>query len=355
MGRIIEPLVSNAPLGSARTMDAMPTSRKPASILVLLGILTVAAFIVHLCWGTTSIALADVWGGLFGGDSYDANTVRVLRVPRALSAVIAGALLGIVGSAFQAFFRNPLADPYVVGVSSGAAVGGAFAVVIGFGAGWGGWMEGLGPMALATVGGLLALSLVTGLSVRRGILDPQTLLLVGVVVGSLLSSLLSLILLWGGHDTNVILSWLLGHLTPAYMNKVELMALVLALGAPILILQGKRLNALALGDEAANRLGVDTRNLKPIVLGLGAAMVAVTVGAIGIVGFLGLVAPHIARRLVGVDWRWSLVASALSGSILLSVSDILAQRIVPSSEVPVGIVTAILGAPFLVILVRRGG
>ena len=332
----------------------MPRRPRPPLTLTILAVAAAALFLVHLGWGTTDIPLADVWGGVFGGDSYDANTVRVLRLPRALSAVLAGALLGLVGSAFQAFFRNPLADPYVVGVSSGAAVGGALAIVLGFGAGWSGWLTGIGPMIFATLGGLLALSLVIGLSVRRGVLEPQTLLLVGVVVGSMLSSLLSLILLWGGKDTTVVLSWLLGHLTPAFMNKVHLMAVVLAIGAPILILQGKRLNALALGDETAGRLGVDTRMLKPIVLGLGAAMVAVTVGAIGIIGFLGLVAPHIARRLVGVDWRWSLVASGLIGSGLLCASDILAQRVVPNTEVPVGIVTAIIGAPFLVVLLRRG-
>lgn len=334
---------------------AVPGRPKPILVLSVLLVAALTVFLVHVGWGTTDISLADVWGGVFGGDSYDANTVRVLRLPRALSAVLAGALLGLVGSAFQAFFRNPLADPYVVGVSSGAAVGGALAIVLGFGAGWSGWMSGIGPMVFATIGGLLALSLVIALSVRRGVLEPQTLLLVGVVVGSMLSSVLSLILLWGGKDTNVVLSWLLGHLTPSFMNRVQLMAGVLLVGAPILIMQGKRLNALALGDETAGRLGVDTRKLKPIVLGLGAAMVAVTVGAIGIIGFLGLVAPHIARRLVGVDWRWSLVASGLIGSVLLCASDILAQRIVPNTEVPVGIVTAVIGAPFLVVLLRRGG
>lgn len=320
---------------------------------VLMGLVFVA-LLLHIAYGSTYLSIGEVWGALFSNEpTANSLIVRELRLLRALSAIVAGALLGVVGSAFQAFFRNALADPYVVGVSSGAAVGGALAIVLNVGSAWTGWMSGLGPLFFATVTGLMTLALVMALSVRRGVLDSSTLLLTGVVVSSLLSSLLSLILLWGGKDTNVVLSWLLGHLTPAYWNRLQLMTLVLAVGAPVLILHGKNLNALSLGDEAARRMGVDTKLLKPVVLGLGAAMVAVTVGAIGIIGFLGLVSPHIARRLVGVDWRWSLAASGLVGATLLCVADILAQRIVTNAEVPVGIVTAVLGAPFLIALMRR--
>jgi len=333
----------------------MPSPRrKPILMLVVLVGLVFLALLLHIGLGSTHMSIADVWAALFTSEeTLQSQIIREIRLLRALSAIVAGALLGIVGSAFQAFFRNALADPYVVGVSSGAAVGGALAIVLNIGAAWTGWMAGLGPLFLATVTGLLTLALVMSLSVRRGLLDSSTLLLTGVVVSSLLSSLLSLILLWGGKDTNVVLSWLLGHLTPAYWNRLQLMTLVLAIGAPIMILQGKHLNALSLGDEAARRLGVNTKLLKPVVLGLGAAMVAVTVGAIGIIGFLGLVSPHIARRLVGVDWRWSLAASGLVGAGLLCIADILAQRIVTDAEVPVGIVTAVLGAPFLIALMRR--
>lgn len=329
-------------------------SRNPVLVLVLLAVAAALAFLVHVSWGTVSIPLGEVWGSIFGGEGSNAAIIHSLRLPRALMAVLAGGLLGIVGSAFQALFRNPLADPYVMGVSSGAAVGGAIGVVTGFGAAWAGWAGGIGPLVLATVAGLLSLGLVMSLSTRRGVVEPQTLLLTGVVVGSMLASLLSLILLWGGNDTTVVLGWLLGHLTPAYWNRVYLMAMILIAGGCVMILHGKRLNMLALGDEVASRLGVDTKRLKPVVLVTCATMVAVTVGAVGIIGFLGLVAPHIARRVIGVDWRWSLVASGLVGSTLLSVSDIASQKIVPNAEVPVGIVTAVIGAPFLVVLLRRG-
>lgn len=333
-------------------MPAAASSKRPILVLAILLAAAFFAFLLHIFVGTVDVSLWDVVRALFGAQE---NTVIVwdFRMPRAMLAVLSGALLGIVGSSFQALFRNALADPYIVGVSSGAAVGGATALVTGFGAAWGGWAAGLGPMLASTVGGMLALGMVVSLSVRRGVLEPHTLLLTGVVLGSLLSSLLSLILLWG-QANNQILNWMLGHLTPAYWNRTHLMAIALGIGAPILILQSKRINALTLGEETAMRLGVDTKKLKPLVLGVGAAMVAVTVGAVGIIGFLGLVAPHIARRLVGVDWRWSLIASGLVGSGLMCIADILAQRIVPATEVPVGIVTAVLGAPFLIILLRKG-
>jgi ABC-type Fe3+-siderophore transport system permease subunit len=119
--------------------------------------------------------------------------------------------------------------------------------------------------------------------------------------------------------------------------------------------RSKGLNAFALGEESAQRLGVDTRRLKPVVLVVSSIMVASTVGVVGIIGFLGLVAPHIARRLLGVDWRWSLIGSGLLGGTLLLMADVVAQRAVPGADVPVGIITAILGAPFLLLLMRRSG
>lgn len=310
--------------------------------------------LLHMGIGTISLTPGEIITAIFQrSDDTQSHIVWALRLPRVLACLCAGALLGMTGSAFQALFRNPLADPYVVGVSSGAAVGGALGIVLGVGAGWSGWLSGLGPLAMGTVGGLGALALVVSLSMRRGVLDPSSLLLTGVVIGALLSSVLSLILLWSGHDSNVVLGWLLGHMSPAHWNRVTTMATVLAITAPLLLRYAKQLNVLAIGDDTAQRLGVDPHRHRPIVLLIGSIMVAVTVGSIGIVGFLGLVAPHIARRLLGVDWRYSMVGAALVGAGLLCGADLLAQRIVANAEVPVGIVTAVLGAPFLIALMRR--
>lgn len=261
----------------------------------------------------------------------------------------------MVGAAFQALFRNPLAEPYVVGVSSGAAVGGSLAIAVGLGSAWTGFAEGLGPMLLAFPCGLAALFLVFAISTRRGMVSVHTLLLAGVVTGSLLSAVLSFIMLAAGQDTNRILAWLLGSMTPMFWNRVVILAVATVVGGVVLVIHSKQLNLFAVGEETAQRLGVNVNRLKPVILIVGTAMVATTVGAVGIIGFLGLVAPHLTRRVLGIDWRLSLFGSGLSGAILLSLSDVIAQRLIPSLEIPVGIVTAIVGAPFLLVLMRRRG
>lgn len=272
-----------------------------------------------------------------------------IRLPRALACLLVGGLLGMVGAAFQALFRNPLAEPYIVGVSSGAAAGGALALVLGFGA----WASGLGILVFAFLGGAGSLALVLGLAGRRGRTDVQTLLLSGVVIGAMLASVLSLILFSAGMDANQILRWLLGSATPMHWNRVVVLVAALVGGAALLIPQGKRLNSLAMSEETAQRLGVDTRRLKGTVLIVGTAMTAVAVGTVGVIGFLGLVAPHISRRLLGVDWRWSMAGAGAIGATLLVLADVLAQRLLPGGELPVGVITAILGAPFLLVLMRK--
>jgi iron complex transport system permease protein len=261
-------------------------------------------------------------------------------------------MLALVGSALQAVFRNPLAEPYVVGVSSGASVGGAIALVTGFGAGWTGLARGLGLMIGAFPGGLIALFFVFALARRRGVVNAQTLLLAGVVTGSMLNAVLTFVLTLGGMDTNQILQWLLGSMTPAFWSKDNLLTSVLLIGAGILIGFSKQLNAFALGEDTAQRLGVNVGRLKLVVLVTSTAMVSACVGACGVIGFVGLVAPHVARRTLGVDWRISLIGSGFLASLLL-IADFLAQRTLPGGELQVGIVTAIIGAPFLLVLLRK--
>ena len=321
---------------------------------MLLGLVSLLAFLVHVGLGSTLFispvkVLHELLRGDSGGSDTLNNVVWRVRLPRALGCVLVGGLLGTVGSAFQALFRNPLAEPYIVGVSSGAAVGGALAFVLGFS----GALGGMGIMGAAFVTGLLSLALVFAMASRRGVVQVQTLLLSGVVVGALLSAVLSLILLAAGQDTNQVLRWLLGSTTPMFWNRIAAMSAVMLVGGVVMLLQTKSLNAFAISEETAQRLGVDTSALKSVVLVTGTAMTAAAVGSAGIIGFLGLVAPHIARRLLGVDWRWSLPGSAVLGAGLLLAADVVAQRAIPNTELPVGVVTALLGAPFLLVLLRR--
>lgn len=339
--------MSQAPFGS--------TSRHGLTItLIVLGVLTVLAFLLHVGIGAyfrlSPIQVAhEVLRGDVGGSDAINNVIWRLRLPRAAACVLVGMMLGLVGSAFQSLFRNPLADPYLVGASSGAAVGGAIATV----AGWSALFNGLAVGLAALIGGLATLALVIAIASRRGRQDVTTLLLSGVVVGSMLAALLALVLLSAGQDTNRVLRWLMGSMTPMFAPKLWVLLAALVIGAPILLRDAKALNLLALGEETARRLGVDANRVKWRVLVVGTAMTSIAVGAVGIIGFLGLVSPHIARRLVGVDWRRSLPVSALVGAVLLCLADLAAQRLVPDVELPVGAVTAILGAPALLILIRR--
>jgi iron complex transport system permease protein len=335
-------------------------SRPPRPLwLLVLSALLVLAFLVHVGAGSTAVvlpwqAIAEILSGPSAQPTLANNIVWNIRLPRACEAALVGAILGLVGSAFQAQLRNPLADPYIVGVSSGAAVGGVLAMVLGFG----------GGIAMSFTGfftGLLSLALVYSLARRRGLVDVTTLLLAGVAVGSLLSALTSLILLAAGHDTNRVLRWLLGNLSNAEWRQNALLLGFLIPGAVLLIRQSRRLNAFAIGEDTAARLGVDVPRLRALVLITGTAMTAAAVGSVGIIGFLGLVAPHIARRLLGVDWRVSMPAAGIMGALLLLLADLFAQRGmsaitgIAGMELPVGIVTAIIGAPSLLILLRRTG
>jgi iron complex transport system permease protein len=223
-------------------------------------------------------------------------------------------------------------------------------------------MAGFGRTLFGFIGGVAALAIVLSLARRRGVIQSDRLILSGVLIGSQLSALLSYVILAAGEDTNKVLYWLLGDVSHVEFSDDLVLFVVLVLGTALLVSQSKRLNALAYGEETAQRLGVNVGQLTYVVLGAGAAMTAVTVGSVGMIGFLGLVAPHVARRIIGVDWRWSLPASLLCGAILLCVSDIAAQRALgllfkaeAGLEPPVGIVTALLGAPVLAYLLKKKG
>lgn len=330
------------------------SQRGPRTWIALLTVSALLALILHIGLGGSSLlSPAQVLGELFHGDDGDAASVIVwrLRLPRALACALVGAILASVGAAFQSLFRNPLAEPYVIGVSSGAAVGGTAAILLGLGAAAGG----LATLGLAFVGGMGSLLLVMALARRQGVIHVTTLLVAGVVVGAMLSAVMTLLLLLAGQDTNRVLRWLLGSTTPMFWSRVLVLTVVLAIGLAILIRQARALNAFAVSDFMSERLGVDTVKLKWIVLITGTAMVSAAVGSVGIIGFLGLVAPHVARRIVGIDLRRSMPASAALGAGLLLLADVLAQRIKPGMELPVGAVTAIIGAPTLLALLKRKG
>ena len=310
--------------------------------------LLAACLLLYVSWGSQAISPVQVWSAIAKGPNGEGPhhaIVWSIRLPRACETALVGALLATVGSAFQALFRNPLADPYIVGVSSGAAIGGVAAMLLGLGS--------LAFPGFGFLGGMGALLLVLALSRRRGAFDSRQMLLAGVVCGSMLSALLSLMLLWAGHDTNEVLRWMLGDTSSATWVRVGLLAVILGLGFSALFLQSRALNVLAIGEDAAVRMGVAAARVKGIVLVAGSAMVAVAVGTVGIVGFVGLVAPHIARSWIGADWRRSMPLAALLGALILLLADLAAQRLMYPAELPLGVLTAIVGAPVLLAMLHR--
>lgn len=311
------------------------------------------AALLHL-WVGGSIAISPdvVLRHLFAGPGGEDSTNLIIwqiRLPRLITALAAGGLLGAVGAAFQALFRNPLAEPYIIGVSSGAALGGTLAIL----AGLSGMAAGLALPLFGFVGGMGALGLVLLLARLSGGRRVETLLLAGVVMGSLLSAMVSIVLILAGEDTNAVLRWLLGSVTPAEWSRGGILWGVLAICVPLLWLQSRRLNAMAISEEAAGNSGVEVKKVQAVVLTVGTAGASAAVGTCGVIPFLGLVAPHLVRKLIGDDLRLVLPGSVLAGGGLLVLADLAAQQIKRGAELPVGAVTALLGAPILLWLLSR--
>ncbi len=269
-----------------------------------------------------------------------------LRLPRVLSAMVVGLGLAVAGATFQGLLRNPLADPYVLGTASGAALGAAVAVlipvrflIVEFGL----------VQAFAFVGALLSIWVVYRLS-RTGTLAPLTsLLLTGYAVGSLLAAGLAMTMYLSGSNLRQIFFFLLGGFEGASWPRLAI-ALPLILGASVAILaRARSLNGLLLGEETASNLGVDVRRERAILLGLASLITAAAVAIAGLIGFVGLVVPHVVRLLVGPNARIVLPLSALVGACLMVGADAVARLL---GEIPVGVVTAIIGAPFFLALLR---
>ena len=328
--------------------------QKSSRIVLVVGFcVLILAFLLHIGLGSSNFTTpVEVLRELFRGNlgDNDANTiVWNFRLPRAVQGVLVGAILGVSGASLQTLFRNQLAEPYIIGASSGAAIGAVGVSLTSLAS----VAFGLAIPVAGFVTGLLTLGLVTSLARRRGVIETPTLLLAGVVISTMLSSLLSCILLYSGEDQARVLRTLLGSLSEGFWLPIGLMAIVFFISYVLLYRSSQRLNALSLGEDAAHSLGVNPARIRTLVLVCVTAMTSVTVGSVGIIGFVGLVAPHMARRLVGVDLKATLPLSALAGALLLLFADTIAQRGAQGAGIPVGIVTSVLGAPVLLLLLKR--
>lgn len=316
------------------------------SFLVLL-----IAFVFSLAIGSVFISPAEIWKILRGvGEDKFAFIIWNIRLPRTVLIALTGAALSGSGAAYQGLFRNPLADPFLIGVASGAGLGAVIAMSIQWPYSF------LGLMAIpaaAFISALLTVFIVYLLA-RVGQTVPTTnLILAGVAFSSFATSLTSFLMLRSTSEVRRALGWLLGGASQAGWTAILAMLPYLVIGLGILIFYGYRLNLLQFGDDQAQHMGVNVTRTKTILLIASSLATAAAVAFSGIIGFIGLVVPHIMRLWFGVDYRRLIPLSIIGGASALLLSDIIARIVLAPQEIPVGIITALAGAPFFLWVLRR--
>jgi len=304
------------------------------------------------------LALSVIWSFFIGSVkispseifSHSNSVIIHLRMFRIIMAILAGAGLSVAGIIFQALLRNPLAEPYVLGVSSGSALGAVLALTFGANVLWLGifWV----PMA-AFIGGLGAVFMVYALSITRGRMPIQNVLLTGIIVNAILSSILIfLISISPNERLHGVIWWLLGSVEIYHPRILLSTGITVGVGSFLTMLFMRELNAISMGEEIAHHLGVKIETTKRILFLLGSLLTAAVVSACGIIGFVGLIIPHLVRFMVGSDHRWLIPGSIMASAIFLILADALARVVISPAEIPIGAITALLGGPFFIFLMK---
>jgi len=322
----------------------MPTRQRAFLILAGLAGLALASFTLALTVGSFNVAAGDVLSSLFGQTGGPGDVVLQLRLPRALAGFACGGLLALAGALMQVLLRNPLADPYVLGISGGAGVGAMFALLLG--------LSTVGVDSLAFAGALGAMFIVFGLAHGDGSWTQTRLLLTGVIVAAGCGALVALMLaIAEEHKLRGMLFWMMGDLGQAehWWPPVLALAVALALAMPF----ARELNLLSRGMLQAQALGVAVGRLRYAIYLLASLSTAASVTTAGSIGFVGLVVPHLVRLATGNDQRLLLPASVLAGGSLLVLADTLARTIIAPQQLPVGVLTALIGVPLFLFLLSR--
>lgn len=320
------------------------------------------SIVVSLSLGSAQLPLAQVWRILWHqlpiiGDwvtvDWPVSSEQIIakvRLPRVLLAILVGACLSLAGAGFQGVLRNPLADPYTLGVASGSAVGAAFIILFGL------QVTLLGKWTIplvAFVTGIISLLIVLRLARINGKFLLETLILSGVVVQAFLGSLVSFMVSLSDQVINEIVYWLMGSLSMRGWGYTGILVPYLAIGLVVLLSYGRTLNLFALGERQAEHLGVHVARTRLIVLIVSTLITAAAVSVAGTIGFVGLVVPHLVRLMVGPDYRLLLPITAIFGGIYVLWADTLARMLLSPTEIPLGVITAFLGAPFFAYLLRK--
>jgi iron complex transport system permease protein len=329
------------------------------SILGLLALLLVVIAIatsigsVHIPLPTTFSILADRLPFVNIAQTWQnaiATIVLDIRLPRVILAGLVGAALAIAGATYQGLFRNPLADPYLIGVAQGASLG----AIIGFllPVTWNIAGFGLIPL-LAFIGALLSTVTVYLLARVGKTLPVTTLILAGVALSALLGSIVSYLIISSGDKMHGIIFWLMGSFSLSQWSEIKIVLPYVVVGTAVIIIFARLLNVMQLDEEQAQQLGVNVERLKLILLAAATLITAASVAFVGTIGFVGIIIPHAVRLIWGADHRFLLPLAVLTGAIFMILTDLVARTILAPAEIPIGVITAICGAPFFLYLLRR--
>lgn len=328
-----------------------------SALLTMLLLLALAAFISDLIVGSGTLTVGEAINGLLRPDSVDSSTRVILwelRMPMTLMAVLAGTCLSLAGLMMQSVLDNPLAEPFTLGISSAAGFGASLALA--FNVSVSHALPELGADLIVTVNAFLFsfMSVAIILLLTRGHVGLQAITLLGIAVHFVFSSLLGLVQYVANTDQlQSIVFWLMGSLLHATWNKVSLCAVIAAIAIPVVLLQAWALTALRSFGEQAVVFGIPVRRLRTTMLILAALLAGAVTSVVGVIGFVGLVAPHVARLLVGEDQRFAIGVTIACGIIFVTLASLTSKLIVPGAVLPIGMVTSLIGLPFFIILILR--
>lgn len=319
---------------------------------IILSILLIVVALISLSIGPAKVSLGDIFAWCAGLNTVDQTTSMILakiRLPRILLAGLVGFTLSLGGVVFQALLRNPLAEPFILGISSGAAIGAIVGIVLGLG-------STVGVPLLSFISALATILLVMGISSRHGGLESSTLLLTGVIVNAFFTAIIMFFIATASDSRlHSMLFWLYGDLSQSKYIQLSICLPLVLIVSGIIYIFSRHLNLVVGGEQSALQMGVEVELLKWVSF-IGISLITgVVVSFSGIIGFVGLIVPHLMRMILGPDHRMLLPASALGGAVFLIAADTVARTIISPSELPVGVITAFLGAPFFIYLLKKRG
>lgn len=324
------------------------SSRKVLFISILLFLVLIFSGLVCLTIGAVNISFKEIFAAIFGYSNSDSAHFKIIvdvRFPRILLAMLVGSGLSLSGAVFQALLKNPLAEPYILGISSGGAFGAILSLILGIGF--------VGTQGFAFLGALITFILVFIFGRKFGEIDSNTILLSGVMVGAFFSALILLMLSFIDQSFRSALYWLIGNLSLANFQMIYTITPVLILSCIVLISFAQSFNLLSISEENAKQFGINTKLVKNFSYTLTSLLIGVIVSFVGIIGFVGLLIPHLCRLLFGYDNKIVIPSSIFVGAIFLLWADLISRTLIAPSEIPIGAITSLIGAPIFILILKR--